>query len=238
MSETQMLSVKKIKITEILKNSLKHNHRQIPRELGGNRHIDPNRCSLNQVLVGGSDPAQIVCDTEAKILHETGKPLRKNGVLAIEYVVSLRSGTKVDTNAYFPAVVEWLEEYLGCHIISAVVHLDEANPHMHVLVLPLRNGRMMGSELVGYKGDLAALKQSHYKCVGQRFGLQMAESIPRYKRYELSKQVVDTICASKDLLDQPMIRSALVNVIQINPNELMAILGIKLTFEQPATTKP
>ena len=109
---------------------------------------------------------------------------------------------------------------------------------MHVLVLPLRNGRMMGSELVGYKGDLAALKQSHYKCVGQRFGLQMAESIPRYKRYELSKQVVDTICASKDLLDQPMIRSALVNVIQINPNELMAILGIKLTFEQPATTKP
>ena len=109
---------------------------------------------------------------------------------------------------------------------------------MHVLVLPLRNGRMMGSELVGYKGDLAALKQSHYKCVGKRFGLQMAESIPRYKRYELSQQVVSAICTSKDLLDQPMIRSALVNVIQTNPNELMYMLGIKLTFDRPSITKP
>ena len=46
------------------------------------------------------------------------------------------------------------------------------------------------------------------------------------------------ICASKDLLDQPMIRSALVNVIQINPNELMSMLGIKLTFDRPSITKP
>ncbi len=238
MAETQLLSVKKIKSYELLKNALKHNHRQIPRELGENRHIDSSKCCLNRVLAGSSDPAQVVRDTEAMIVGSTGKKLRRNGVLALEYLVSLRSGTAVDIDQYFPAVVDWLEDYLGCPIISAVVHLDEANPHMHVLVLPLRNGRMMGSELVGYKGDLAALKQSHHKCVGQRFGMQMAESIPRYMRHELSRQVVQAIWASKDLLDQPIIRSALVNVIQINPHELMAILGIELTFEQPTITKP
>jgi hypothetical protein len=238
MSETQMISVKKIKTYDKLKNALKHNLRQIPRELGENRHIDPKKCCLNRVLVGGSDPSQMVKETEARVLKEQGKPLRKNGVLAIEYVISLRSGTKVITSEYFPAVVDWLEDYLGSPIISAVVHLDEANPHIHVLVLPLRNGRMIGSELVGHKGDLARLKQSHYKCVGQHFGLKIAESIPRHQLLQLSQQVVQALHASKDLLDQPIIRSALVNAIQIKPHELMAILGIKLTFETTENSKP
>jgi hypothetical protein len=238
MAETQLLSVKKLKSIDLLKNALKHNLRQIPRELGENRHIDPEKCSLNLNLVGGTDPVKIARDTEAKILVATGKKLRRNGVLALEYLVSLRPNTVVDINGYFPAVIEWLEDYLGCPIISAVVHLDEANPHMHVIVLPLRNGRMMGSELVGYKGDLAALKQSHFKSVGKRFGLQMLESIPRFKRYEISKNVVNALIASKDLLDQPIIRTALQNVIQLNPHELMSLLGIPLSFNPPNQSKP
>ena len=109
---------------------------------------------------------------------------------------------------------------------------------MHVIVLPLRNDMMMGSALGGYKGDLAALKQSHFKSVGQLFGLQMLESIPRFKRYEISRKVVNALVASKELLDQPMIRTALQNVIQHNPHELMSVLGIKLSFEPPNQSKP
>ena len=238
MAESQLLSVKKLKSLDLLKNALKHNLRQIPRELGENRHIDPEKCSLNLNLVGGTDPTKIARETEAKIVEATGKKLRRNGVLALEYVVSLRPNTVIDINGYFPAVIEWLEDYLGCPIISAVVHLDEASPHMHVIVLPLRNDRMMGSALVGYKGDLAALKQSHFKSVGQLFGLQMLESIPRFKRYEISRKVVEALNASKDLLDQPMIRTALQNVIQLNPHELMALLGITLSFDPPNQSKP
>ena len=238
MAETQLLSVKKLKSIDLLKNALKHNLRQIPRELGENRHIDPEKCSLNLNLVGGTDPSKIARETEAKIVEATGKKLRRNGVLALEYVVSLRPNTVIDINGYFPAVIEWLEDYLGCPIISAVVHLDEASPHMHVIVLPLRNDRMMGSALVGYKGDLAALKQSHFKSVGQLFGLQMLESIPRFKRYEISRKVVDVLCSTKDLLDQPLIRTALQNIIQINPSELMSVLGIPLNFDPPTNSKP
>jgi len=238
MAETQLLSVKKLKSIDLLKNALKHNLRQIPRELGENRHIDPEKCSLNLNLVGGTDPSKIARETEAKIVEATGKKLRRNGVLALEYVVSLRPNTVIDINGYFPAVIDWLEDYLGCPIISAVVHLDESSPHIHVIVLPLRNGRMMGSALVGYKGDLAALKQSHFKSVGQLFGLQMLESIPRFKRYEISRKVVEALIASKDLLDQPMIRTALQNVIQLNPHELMALLGITLSFDPPNQSKP
>lgn len=238
MAESQLLSVKKLKSLDVLKNCLKHNLRQIPREFGENRHIDPKRCSLNQNLVGGSDPSSMVKEVTANIVASTGKKLRRNGVLALEYLISLRANTTVDINGYFPAVIEWLEDYLGCPIISAVVHLDEGAPHMHVVILPLRNGRMMGSALVGYKGDLAALKQSHYKCVGQRYGLTMAESIPKFKRYEIARKVVDVLCSTKDLLDQPLIRTALQNIIQINPSELMSILGIPLSFDPTRNTKP
>jgi len=238
MAESQLLSVKKIKSLEILKNSLKHNLRQIPRELGENRHIDAARCSLNRTLIGGADPVKMVRDAEKSILQGTGKKLRSNGVLALEYLISLRSDTAVEIDDYFSQVVDWLEDYLGCPIISAVVHLDEGNPHMHVIVLPLRNGRMTGSALMGYKGDLAALKRSHYKCVGRHFGLEMIESIPRFKRYEISRQIVQALNSSKDLLDQPVIRTALQNVIQMAPHELMAILGIQLSFDPPHHSKP
>jgi hypothetical protein len=97
---------------------------------------------------------------------------------------------------------------------------------------------MMGSALVGYKSDLAALKQSHYKSVGQRYGLTMAESIPKFKRYECSREVVDALCSTKELLDQPLVRTALQNIIQINPSELMSILGIPLSFDPTRNTKP
>jgi len=238
MAESQLLSVKKLKSLDVLKNCLKHNLRQIPRQIGENRHIDPTRCKLNQNLVGCSDPSNMVIEVTANIVASTGKKLRRNGVLALEYVISLRANTSVDINGYFPEVIEWLEDYLGCPIISAIVHLDEGAPHMHVVVLPLRNGRMMGSAIVGYKGDLAALKLSHYKSVGQRFGLTMTESIPKFKRYEISRKVVDILCNSKELLDQPLIRTALQNVIKINPHEMMSILGVTLSFDLPNLNKP
>ena len=238
MAESQLLSVKKLKSLDILTKCLKHNFRQIPRELGENRHIDPTRCHLNKTLIGGSEPSRMVSEVVANIVSATGKKLRRNGVLALEYLISLRANTTLDISGYFPEVVEWLEDYLGCPIISAVVHLDEGAPHMHVVVLPLRSGRMMGSALVGYKSDLAALKQSHYKSVGQRYGLTMAESIPKFKRYEFSRKVVDALCSKKELLDEPLVRTALQNIIQINPSELMSILGIPLSFDPTRNTKP
>ena len=66
----------------------------------------------------------------------------------------------------------------------------------------------------------------------------MAESIPKFKRYEISRRVVDVLCSTKDLLDQPLVRTALQNIIQINPSELMSILGIPLNFDPPANSKP
>jgi hypothetical protein len=88
MAESQLLSVKKLKSLDILKNCLKHNLRQIPPEFGENRHIDPKRCRLNQNLVGGSDPSSMVSEVAANIVSATGKKLRRNGVLALEYLIS------------------------------------------------------------------------------------------------------------------------------------------------------
>ena len=55
---------------------------------------------------------------------------------------------------------------------------------------------------------------------------------------EISRKVVDALCSTKDLLDQPLVRTALQNIIQINPSELMSILGIRLNFDPPSNSKP
>src|SRR5207245_6185490 len=57
----------------------------------------------------------------------------------------------------------WIEVYFAVPVLSAVVHVDEAAPHMHVLLLPLLNGRMQGSDLVGSRSRLRAMQSEDRK---------------------------------------------------------------------------
>lgn len=59
--------------------------------------------------------------------------------------------------------------------MSFDVHLDEAQIHAHSLILPLRDGRMCGSDLVGNRQTLAAHHQSFHEVVGSSFGLRRAK---------------------------------------------------------------
>ena len=108
--------------------------------------------------------------------------------------------------------------------------MDEANPHMHVIVLPLRQGRMIGARLVGFKPDLAALKRIHYQEVGSRFGLGHVQSFPRFKRYAAAKSIIACLIDHPDWIGHPSIQAALVGAIAAKPAELLSVLGIEPDF--------
>lgn len=185
-----LIHIKKIKSPEILRDALKHNLRLIERETEIVSHINPARKSLNKVLAGETNPVKITRDTVELVKQSTGKKLRTNGVFAVEVIISLPVNIAIDTDAFFEQTLDWLRDYYACPVISAVVHYDEANPHMHVLVLPLRAGRMIGASVVGYKPDLAMMKKKHHKEVGSLFGLVHVESVPRFKRFAAAEKIV------------------------------------------------
>lgn len=231
MRNTCLIHVSKINNLETLRDALKHNLRLIPRETSIPSHIDPARSSQNQVLEGGLDPIQITREVGSRIKEETKKPLRKNGVVAIEVVFSLPYDTVVENPCkFFAESKDWLAHFWGCPVISAVIHLDERNPHIHVLVLPLKYGRMTGSAIVGFKPELNLLKREHHREVGSQHGLTLIESVPRFKRHAAALEILKLLQQHPDWITHPSISTALLGAFAARPGELMSVLGIEPKF--------
>ncbi len=57
------------------------------------------------------------------------------------------------------------------NIISAVVHNDETTPHMHVNIIPIKDGRLCAKDLLN-RNELSKLQTDFYEKVGKRWGLQ------------------------------------------------------------------
>lgn len=64
------------------------------------------------------------------------------------------------------------ERYGKENIISAVVHLDETTPHMHLNLMPVtKDGRLCSKQLFD-KPQLQKLQTDFYEEVGKKYGLQ------------------------------------------------------------------
>ncbi len=63
------------------------------------------------------------------------------------------------------------ERYGEENIISAVVHMDETNPHMHLNLIPVLDGRLCSKQLFD-KQALRELQTVFHEKVGKKWGLQ------------------------------------------------------------------
>ena len=173
MAHVQFLRIKKLTGKAIIEVAARHNHREILAELGtvSGEHIDPGRVRLNRVLRGHGTAAGVASHAKA-LMDEAGiKATRKDAVRGLEVIFSLPSDSSIDHDRFFNESVQWAGEYFAVPIISAIVHNDEAAPHCHVLLLPLINGRMVGSDLMGGRAKLLAMQADFHAQVGQRYGL-------------------------------------------------------------------
>ena len=126
----------------------------------------------NWVLVGSGD---IKADIEARLPEKR----RKNAVLAVEHVLTaspefFRDKTPDEVMAWARASVASMEEFWGKdNVVSAVLHLDEATPHIHLYTVPIdpKTGRLNARGFIGGRDKLSAL-QDHYAKDMAVFGLE------------------------------------------------------------------
>jgi hypothetical protein len=156
-----------------LADAARHNRRAIQAEFGAHSHIDAERIYLNETIAGPSTPDEVVAlafSLMAGAGVDVGK-LRKDHTQAVEILVSLAPDTTVNARDYFLSCVAWAGARFGAdNILSADIHCDESAPHCHVLILPLVDGRMQGSNLIA-KPKLAILRKSFALEVAREFGL-------------------------------------------------------------------
>ena len=89
------------------------------------------------------------------------------------------------------------DKYGKENIISAIVHNDETTPHLHLNLMPIRNGRLCCKDLFN-RAELTELQTDFHEAVGKHWGLERGRegspkkhlSTAEYK----AKQIVLNAC--------------------------------------------
>lgn len=238
MAHTQLLRIKKLTGCGILKTAARHNLREIQAELGANSHINPAK-SLQNVILQGAITADALAQDEKRLLEGLKKTIRKDAVRGLEVLFSLPPDSGIAEHAFFADAVSWAGNHFEVPILSAVIHNDEAAPHCHVLMLPLFDGRMIGSGLVGSRKRLQAMQADFFEKVASRYGLERktpARGYSRAAKQKAAAMALDALRKSPKLLEAPAVRDALLDLFEENPARLVEALGFAMP--EPKAPKP
>jgi hypothetical protein len=229
------MRVKKLKGANIVSVASAHNLRELHAGIGAD-NIDPQRSHQNTVLVGPTTAKGVAALAKARMEGEGIVKLRKDAVRAIELVFSLPGTHTADSERFFADCVAWSCRRFGAdNLLSATRHADEAAPHLHVLMLPLANGRMVGSDLVGNKRTLMELQNAFHGEVAHLHGLKRATKMRgAWSKKEAVAAVMQHLRAAKDASLQSAIWPVLRDAIERDPWPSFAALGLVV----PLTAKP
>lgn len=215
-----------------LLDAAKHNLREI-----GGAHIDPARGRLNLVLAG-PNTASLVSTLAAERISravDAGGPTvarkvsRKNGTRAAEIIFGLPASTAVDVIAYFTACLRWVEATFGDVVLSAVIHLDESAPHLHILMLPVRAGEWLGSDVFGKRADIQKLQTEFGRAVGTPFCVRQApKRLSGSDKLAAARSVVEHLHAT----DAPVLHCetwpVIRDLIREDPRRFAEQLGVEV----------
>ena len=238
MSAAGFMRLKKLTSANHVLVASRHNKRSIQAERGAGSSIDASRSHLNFVIAGELTP-EAVAERAKQFMEAAGiVTLRKTAVRAIEVIFSLRPNVAIEHRDYFTDCVEWATAQFGGrdNILSADVHLDEAAPHCHVLILPLIGGRMNGSDMVGNKTNLVRLQTTFFELVASRHGLNRAPArLSSPAREALSKTVLTGLQANADASMHSGVWQVIRDAIERDPSPFAHALGIE--FDTPRRPK-
>lgn len=229
--ETQFVRIKKLTGKDVLRVAGRHNLREIHAEIGADSHIDAERICLNRVLEGPDTAAEIVAQA-GRLMEESGVgALRKDAVRGLEIIVSLPPGLNTNQPAFFGDALAWVKAFYGVPVLSAVIHNDEAAPHAHFLLLPLLDGRMQGSGLVGNRARLQSMQTSFHSQVGQKHGFirpKTARRLGASTRNKSASLILSALQSNPDLMDGPGIEFELLALFSRAPEPLLNLLGLSI----------
>ena len=152
--------------------ALSAHHERTKDSYASNPDIDLSRTAQNFHLVTPR------WSYEQEIKHRiqtAGCRVRKDSVKFVDTLVTVSpefaKAHEAEMPEYFRRAFDFLKERVGEeNIISAVVHMDEKTPHMHLCFVPLtRDKRLSAKEILGNKKSMIRWQDDFYACMAERW---------------------------------------------------------------------
>lgn len=242
---TFLMNAHKFKSLAKLRVALKHNLRENEREIVFSDRIDPSRTRLNVVLRGAIEAdtimalqKQLLEGSLAARVNKDGSrtKIRADAVQGIEFLFSLPPNLDIDEDKFFATALAWIDQRYRVPVLSAIVHRDEGDgrAHLHAVVLPVRDGCMIGSSMLGL---YSAMQQAFHVEVAAHFGLTYAPRMSAISRKEVANAVTEALKMRPQLTESVEYRAWLRGVIERNPAPLLELLGLSPPQVRPREKK-
>ena len=163
-------------------------------EYASNPDIDKSRSCLNFHLL---EPERKYRAEAERQIKDAGCRTRSDSVRLVEALVTatpefFKGKKKAEIKAYFQEALDFIREHQDQKtIISAVVHMDEKTPHMHLSFVPLTvDGRLSAKEIVGNKKKLTQWQDKFWEHMVRKYpDLERGESASQTGRDHIPPRV-------------------------------------------------
>ena len=149
-----------------------HNERT-KKTYASNPDIDPSRTHLNFHFI---DPPQHYRAEAERQIREASCRVRSDSNRMVEFVFTVSTGyfdgkSVEEIRAYYERCLDYLKARQDeSTIISAVVHMDEETPHMHVVFVPLTpDHRLSAKEIFGNRKKMIQWQDTYYEHMSKQY---------------------------------------------------------------------
>lgn len=174
-------------------------HNERTKEIyASNPDIDRSRSQLNFNLIY---PPQHYRAEAEKQIGEAGCRVRSDSIRLVEVLFAASTGffdgkSDEEVRAYYERTLEFLKAHQDPKtIVSAVVHMDEGTPHMHVTFVPLtQDNRLSAKDIIGNRKKLIQWQDHYYEYMTVKYpDLSRGESAVRTGRKHMDTKEFKTM---------------------------------------------
>ena len=170
-----------------------HNERT-KESYASNPDIDTNRSKLNFNLL--PPPPKYRAEAERQI-QEAGCRTRKDSVRLVETLITaspefFQGKSQKEIRGYFERALEFMKVKQDPNtFVSAVVHMDEKTPHMHLCFVPItEDGRLSAKDIVGNKKKLTKWQDEYWSYMVKKYpDLERGESASETGRTHIPPRI-------------------------------------------------
>ena len=186
--------------------ALSAHHERTKEIYASNPDIDKSRTVQNYHLIA---PRWSYGQEIRHRIRMAGCRVRKDSVKFVDTLVTVSPEFarvhEAEMPEYFTRAFDFLKERVGEeNIISAVVHMDEKTPHLHLCFVPLTKGkRLSAKEILGNKKSMIRWQDDFYACMAERWPeLERGTPAVETKRRHLTPQWYKKVTAMDAKLEK------------------------------------
>lgn len=205
MANYAILRIEKRKLGSV--TPINNHHERLKEKYKSNEDIDPERTRFNYHLV---EPESKYRQKILSRIEEVGAKRRKDSVVLQDVLITaspdwIDAKTYEEQVEYFGHAFDFIANRYGRdNILSAVVHMDEAHPHMHLVFVPITpDGKLSSKTLMGGPRGMEKLQDDFHKHMSKKYpDLIRGISKKITKRRHISSQMYKQAAALYEHYDQ------------------------------------